>query len=151
MAIKASTGLRNALLTNTGLASAMSLGFINIYSGAAPASADMPATGTLLCVVSNNGGGTGLTFAASAAAGVLQKAAGEVWSGTNLAAGVAVGVVAGYYRHVAPGDTAGESSTEARLQGVIGIAGADMNMTSVNLASGAVQTLDFYTVSLPTF
>lgn len=146
MAIKASTGLRNALLTNTGLASAMNLGYINIYSGAAPASADAPATGTLLCVVSNNGGGTGLTFAASAAAGVLQKAAGEVWSGTNLAAGVA-----GYYRHVAPGDTAGESSTEARLQGVIGIAGADMNMTSVNLASGAVQTLDFYTVSLPTF
>lgn len=146
MALKASTGLRNKMITSSALTTAMNNGFINIYSGPPPLTADAAATGTLLCVISNNGGGGGLNFDPLAVAGVAQKLNSEVWVGTNLATGVA-----GYYRHVAPADTAGESSTEARLQGSTGVAGADMNLTSVNLAMGAVQTLDFYTVSLPTF
>lgn len=146
MALKASSGLRNKMATNMGLTSAMALGFINVYSGAGPATANDAATGTLLCVISNNGGATGLTFEATAVDGVVQKAIAEVWSGTNLATGVA-----GYYRHVAAGDTAASSTTEARIQGTVGTSGADMNMTSVNLASGATQTLDFYTINLPTF
>ena len=145
MAIKASTGLRDMLLSTGSLADALDLGFINIYSGAAPATADDAATGTLLCVISNNSTGTGLTFAA-AANGVLPKSDLEVWSGLNLEAGTA-----SYYRHVAVGDTAGLSTTEPRLQGTISVAGADMNMTSTNLAANATQTVDFYTVGLPTF
>lgn len=146
MAIKASVGLRNMLLSSSTLATAMAGGLIKIYSGAAPATASAAATGTLLCVVSNDSSGVGINFSGVAVGGVLQKSATEVWSGANTAAGVA-----GYYRHVASGDTGAESDTEPRLQGVIGVAGADMNMTSVNMVEGATQTVDYYTVSLPSF
>lgn len=145
MAIKASTGLRDKMLDVDSLAGVMNNGFINIYSGTAPATADAAATGTLLCVISVDGTGTGLTFGA-ANDGILPKHSTEVWSGTVMQTGVA-----GYYRHVAVGDTAAESTTAPRLQGIVGTVGADMNMTSTNLVTAAIQTLDFYTVALPTF
>lgn len=146
MAIKSSTGLRNALLSGGNLATVMAGGLIKIYSGAAPATADAATTGTLLCVVSDGSSGDGINFSSPAAGGVLPKSATELWSGVNTAAGVA-----GYYRHVAAADTGGVSDTEPRLQGVVGVAGADMNMTSVNMVQGATQTVDYYTVSLPSF
>lgn len=146
MTIKASTGLRNLLFDTDCLGAVLAYGFINIYSGPPPATADAEATGTLLCVVSNNSSGTGILFSNTAGNGVLPKNPDEVWSGVNVRAGVA-----GYYRHVSASDTASDSATEPRLQGAISTAGADMNLTSVNMAVGATQTVDFYTVGLPTF
>ena len=142
MANQSSTGLRNAMLATTSLAASLTGGSIKMYSGAPPASADAAASGTLLCTLKN--AGVGLTFGA-VADGVLPKEPAEVWSGVNAASGVAT-----HYRHVAASDTGAESSTEARIQGVIGVAGADMNLTNVALVSGASQTLDFYTINLPT-
>ena len=77
--------------------------------------------------------------------GVASKPTGEVWSGVNVAAGPA-----SFYRHVAPGDDGTLSTTQARVQGRIATAGADMNFTSTALVSGATQTVDFYTLALPT-
>ena len=145
MAIKASTGLRNGLLNSTGLSTALDGGFINIYSGPPPADADAAATGTLLCVISESGTGGGLHFD-TPADGILPKDSAEVWHGTNLATGVA-----GYYRHVSAADTGGVSVTQPRLQGTIGTAGYDMNLSSTSLTAAAIQTMDYYTVSLPTF
>jgi hypothetical protein len=144
MAIKISTGLANKLLDTGSLKSIFAAGFLKIYSGSAPADADAAATGTLLCTVSINSTGTGVNFDTAAAAGVLAKAPGEVWSGTNAATGTA-----GYFRHVAVGDTAGSSTTQARIQGTVGVTGADLNLTSVSLTSGATQVIDFYTVAAP--
>ena len=62
---------------------------------------------TLLCAVTVNSTGTGINFDTAASGGVLQKAPGEVWSGVNVATGVA-----SFYRHVAAGD-AGDASTWA--------------------------------------
>lgn len=143
--LKASTGLRNQLMDTGPLRTLLNLGFIKLYSGAPPASADAAVTGTLLCTITNAGTATGLTMEAAAVDGVLAKAAGEVWSGVNAAGGVA-----GYYRHVAPGDTGALSTTLARVQGSIAISGADMNLTNTTLSSGAAQTVDFYTLQLPT-
>ena len=145
MALKASTGLRNKLLDTNPLRTVMNLGFIKIYSGAVPTDADAAVTGTLLVTISNASGGTGLTFAASAAAGVIAKTSGETWSGVNAAGGVA-----SYYRHVASGDTGAVSTTEARVQGLIGVSGSDMNLTNTTLTNGATQTVDYYTLNLPT-
>lgn len=143
MTIKVSTGLRNAVLGTSSLDAALDLGFIKIYSGAAPASADDAATGTLLCTISVNSTGTGLTFDAPSG-GVMAKAAAEVWSGVNAASGTAA-----YYRHVGPADTGALSTTEPRLQGSVGTSGADLNLSSVGLTAAATQTIDYYTVAWP--
>lgn len=145
MALQASTGLRNKLLDTGSLKSLMALGSIKIYSGAIPANADAAVTGTLLCTITLNSTATGLSMAAAAAAGVLEKLSSETWSGVNAASGTAT-----YYRHVAVGDTGALSTTEARLQGLVGTVGVEMNLSSTTLTSGATQTLDFYSVQLPT-
>lgn len=146
MTLKASTGLRNKLMDTAPLRTVLNLGFVKIYAGAAPATADDAiGAATLLCTLSNDSTGTGLTFEAAASAGNLVKKASEVWSGINVAGGVAT-----FYRHVAVGDTATSSATEARVQGAVGLSGADMNMTSTTLSNGATQTLDFYLLNLPT-
>lgn len=147
MTIKTSTGLRNKILDTGSLKSRLALGFIKIYSGAEPATADAAVTGTLLSTISVSGGGTGLSLDTTAAAGVLAKSA-AVWSGAIVATGTA-----GYYRFSAAGDTGASSATEERIQGSVGMAGADLNLSSTALtinASLSAQTIDYFVVSLPT-
>lgn len=146
MTLKASTGLRNKLLDTGSLRSILDLGSLKMYSGTVPASADDAlGSATLLTTITNDSTATGLTMDAAAVAGVLAKASAEVWSGVNVASGTAT-----FYRHVAVGDTGVSSTTQARVQGTIALAGADMNLTSTTLANGATQTVDFYTLNLPT-
>lgn len=56
MTMRLSTGLRNFLNKEGSFDDAMRNGWIEIYSGAQPASADAAATGTLLCTISNAAG-----------------------------------------------------------------------------------------------
>lgn len=146
MAIKASTGLRNKLLDTNPLRTALASGFIKIYSGTVPASADEAISGgnTLLCTISVNSAGTGLTFEAAAVNGTIVKNASEVWSGTNVATGTAT-----FYRHVTASDTGALSTSESRIQGEVGLAGTDMVLSSTSLTSGATQTIDYYAINLP--
>lgn len=145
MAIKASLGLRNKMLDTSSFDAQMNLGFLRIFTGAGPASADDAESGTLLVIISLGSTGTGISFAAAASGGVIQKASAETWSGVNVATGTA-----GYYRFVAPGDTGLASSTESRIQGTVATAGADLNLSSTSLISGATQTIDFFAVAFPT-
>ena len=147
MALKLSTGLRNKILDNGSLKALLAGGLIKIYSGTPPAAADDAIGGgnTLLCTVSLNSTGTGINFDTNAANGTLSKAPGEVWSGVNANTGTA-----SFYRHVAAGDTSGSSATEARLQGLVGTSGAELNLSSVALVAAATQTIDYYSVTLPT-
>ncbi len=145
MTIKTSTGLRNAMLDSESLKDALHLGTLKIYAGTVPANADAALGGaTLLCTVSNASGGTGLTMEAAAVDGVLVKESSEVWSGVNAATGVAT-----FYRFVAVGDDGTSSTTQARVQGTVGTAGADLNLSSTSLVSAATQTVDFYSIALP--
>lgn len=146
MTIKASTGLRNSVMVTGSLRAALANGFIKIYDGTEPATADAALGGaTLLCTISVAAGGTGITLDSTAVDGVASKPTGTVWSGVNAATGTAR-----FYRHVAPGDDGSLSTTQARVQGRISTAGADINLTSTALTSGATQTLDYYTLALPT-
>ena len=78
---KFSTGLRNAMLANSSLASALATGLVKIYAGTPPASADAAlGAATLLCTVSTNSTGTALAFETAAVNGVLSKKAADVWS-----------------------------------------------------------------------
>lgn len=149
MAFKASTGLRNAILDTASVKATLALGFINIYSGPEPLTADdaigSQGTNVLLCTISVSGGGGGLSFDTAASAGSLAKAPAEVWKGTNVASGTA-----SFYRHVAVGDTAASSTTEARIQGSIGTSGKELNLSDTGLTVGAEQSIDHYVVSHPT-
>lgn len=144
MTLKVSTGLRNKLMDTNPLKTIFAAGFIKIYGGTVPADADAAVTGTLLCTISNNSTGTGINFDTSASGGVLSKAPAETWSGTNAATGTAT-----YYRHIAVGDDGTLSTSQARIQGLVSTVGADMNLSSVSLTSGASQAIDYYSVTLP--
>ncbi len=147
MSAKASTGLRNGMLDSGSLKSQLDAGFIKLYGGTVPATADAAIGGaTLLCTLSINSTGVGINFDTTATGDVLSKAPGEIWSGTNAASGTAT-----FYRHVAAADDGTLSTTAPRLQGTIAVAGGDINLSSVALVNGATQTLAYYSVTLPTF
>ncbi len=143
MSVKVSTGLRNALLDSSGLKAILDGGFLDIYSGAVPASADAAISGaTLLCRVSN--GGSGLTFDDAAVGGVLSKNASEVWQGLNVASGTAA-----FFRFVTAADTGAASDSEPRIQGTVGVLGADLNISNTSLTVSAPQAVQFFYVALP--
>lgn len=146
MAIKESTGLRNYRQVTGSLCAALTAGFIHIYDGAEPATADAALGGaTLLCTISVASSGTGITLDAVAVDGVASKPSGVVWSGENVATGTAR-----FYRYVAPGDDGTLSTTQCRVQGRIAVAGADINMTSTSLVLGGIQPLPHFTLAQPT-
>jgi hypothetical protein len=128
-------------------------GVIRIYSGSAPSTADASVTGTLLVEISVSSGtfahGTaanGLEFGA-AASGVIAKASGETWSGSAAASGTA-----GYFRLLGnPADSGALDTALPRIQGSIGTSGADLNMTSTSITSGATYTIDTFQLTLPAY
>ena len=147
MTMRISTGMRNRMLDGGaagGVKGALNLCKINMYQGSQPASADAGATGTLLGTVTVNGAGTGLTWDA-AVAGVISKAAAEVWRFTGLADGIA-----GWFRIWPAGDTpTNASSTAPRIDGAIANSGAEINLSNVNIVTGVVTTVDNVALTLP--
>ena len=148
MALLVSTGLKNALLDSSSLKAALADGFIHIYScavGDIPASANdaITASHTKLLTVYGDGTSAGLNLG-TASDGVIGKDAGESWAGTVLATGNAV-----FFRFVGASDTAALSTSEPRLQGRVGLAGAELNISSVTLTSGNTQAINFLAISLP--
>jgi hypothetical protein len=76
--------------------------------------------------------------------GVIAKAGGETVSGTGVADGAA-----SYFRYVTSEDTGADSSTERRLQGSCGTAGADLEMTSIQIYTGQPNTQDGLQLTVP--
>jgi hypothetical protein len=150
MALRFSTALRNATIGTVGMAGALSTGVIEIYTGAQPASANDPVSGTLLGTVTLNGAAftpgsatNGLTFAA-AADGAVSKSATN-WQFTGLATGSA-----GWFRFKGNAVDAGGSSTSAiRLDGSIATSGGDMTIGNINVTVGAPNTVDQFVLTYP--
>lgn len=146
MSFKVSTGLRNAMLATANFKTSMDLGFLRIYKGAEPASADDSLSSAgLLVEISVDALGTGLTFDAAAVSGILAKAPAETWQGTNSDSGTAT-----FFRFVQPADTGGAVPAELRVQGTVGVVGAELNLSNIALTLGAVQTINHFNVALPT-
>jgi len=143
--LQASTALRNYMLATGSFAAALAGGFIKIYAGVPPATADSALSGnTLLTTITLNGDGvTGLTMATTAASGAISKP-NAVWQGTNAATGTAT-----FWRFVLTADTGAAITTEIRLQGNAATAGAELVMTNIALTSGATQNIDYFAVALP--
>jgi hypothetical protein len=146
MSFKVSTALRDYMLDTGSFKNAMDLGFLKIYSGTEPASAnDSLASAVLLCTISVSAGATGLSFEAAAVNGILSKATADTWQGVNVGSGAA-----SFFRFVTPADTGVSSTTESRVQGSVGTVGSDLNLSSVALTSAATQTINHFNVALPT-
>ena len=146
MAIRFSTGLRNAALDSTGVRAAMASGVIRIYSGAQPVSADNAVQGTLLMEITVDGGAfnhgsptNGLNFDAAVGA-LLSKAVGETWRGTGVADGTA-----GWFRFSGnPLDDGSASTTLARIDGIAAKTGGDLAVSNVTIVTGAPNTVDIW-------
>lgn len=77
------------------------------------------------------------------AAGVIAKNS-DIWSGVAVASGTA-----GYFRVVTSADSGSSSSTDVRMQGNVSTSGADLNLSNLNIVSGATQTIDTFELTLP--
>lgn len=145
---KFSTGLRNGMLATSSFKTLVDGGRLYLYAGTEPATADAAiGSATLLATLTESGDGTtGLTFG-TASAGVISKAAAEVWSTTSIT----TGGVAAFWRLQAS-DDAGDASTSAvRVQGTIGGVDADMLLGNTTLVSGEPFSLSYFNVALPTY
>lgn len=140
MAVRLSTGLRNAAIDGGIGAAFDTTGRINVYTGAQPASADTAASGTLL--------GT-LTMSADAFAAATGGAAAinAVTSDTSADASG----TAGYVRFYRTGDTApgsaGNGTTDRRLDLLIG---TDITIDNAAIVAGGTISMTSYTITQPT-
>ncbi|MHC1787887.1 hypothetical protein [Solidesulfovibrio sp.] len=153
MALKFSTGLRNALLDAGSFQDVLANGVMYLYSGAQPTDPDAAATGSLLLKITVASGafshGTttnGLNFGA-AVAGVLPKSTSEIWSGVCVAAGTI-----GWFRfcaNAADSEPTDADTVRKSFDGSIASSGAQLLMSSVTVAIGDTRTIDSFTVTLP--
>lgn len=142
MTISTSTGLRASMLLGPGVKPTLDGGEIRIYAGITPASADDGlGAATLLSTVKLDGT-TGLTFDDSTA-GLLKIPASANWFGTNSATGVAT-----FYRICLPSDTGSASTTAPRVQGSVGVVGADLNLDTVSLVSGLETPIRSFNIGI---
>lgn len=142
--MKRSTGLRNHLLVTGSLKSALDGKVINVYSGTPPASADEAVgAAVLLCVISVDALGGGVTLAASAANGQVTKNTSEVWEGEIVANGLA-----SFFRMCTAADDNGASNTAVRIQGTIALSGGDLDFADTNFVSGNARRLNYFVVSV---
>lgn len=144
MTARLSTGLVKSLMDTDSFKSIFALGFIDIYSGIQPPTADNAPTGTLLCTVYSDGASVGISWSATAPAGVLSKLGSQTWSGTTVAGGTA-----GWFRLRAPGDTNALSTTQPRYDGAIATSGAEMSLGNLAMLAGAPFILAAATFTLP--
>lgn len=157
MAAKFSTGLRSKLLNGPGLISALQGARLRVFCAASdpahadttrvdvPATADAAEAGTLMLECTIGGDGvTGATFV-DGGAGIAKLAAGQ----TLIApAGLADGPIH-YWRLVLDTDTHGESDTDVRVQGTVGLVTGEMLVTDVNIQAGAAWSLNHCSVEIP--
>lgn len=165
---KISVALANGLLQGSSVKEQLDGGFIYFFAGPVPANADdaldMVGSHTQLAkiaadAVPADAGTVGLNFEASASGGSIVKSATQTWAGKvnfdgkdAASAGVSP-LVATFFRHVAAADTgrgAGSGSTP-RIQGTLGVQGADINLASVSLSDNNTNTTGIatYEVRLP--
>jgi len=132
----------------------MDLGVLEIWSGSQPASAEDAESGSVLVRITDasatyteTGAGTnGLTFA-SGTGGAISKTAAQVWSGAASATGTA-----GWFRFYAKAYDVGVDSGDesfVRMDGQVGTSGAQLNLHSLSIVSGATTTIDQFTLTDP--
>lgn len=166
MTIRISAALANALLAGSGVKDELDGGFLFIFSGPVPATADaaldMDNDHTQLCKIGADtpaeaNPSTGLTFDAPSAA-VLAKAAAETWTCVIAFDGADDGdptLTPTFFRFCGPGDTgrgAGDGTTP-RIQGTVAgpAAAADLNLGTNTLTDNTsnTQSIGLFQIRVP--
>jgi hypothetical protein len=142
MALRLSTGARNGLAGSKGFEELFNGGFIGLFSGSQPASADNAEGGGLLATISSSSG-TGGIILGTAGGGIITKDA-SVMSGT-----CGTGGVAGWFRLYDSNKTTGSSGTAVRMDGNFGVSGSDMVAANTTLVAGATTTIDEFSLTVP--
>lgn len=157
MATSFSLALRNAILQGSSVKEELDGGFIYVFAGTVPATADtaldMATVHTQLVkiaadAVPADAGVVGLNWETAAVNGALPKETTETWAGKinfvgfdSAQAGVAP-LTATFFRICEAADNgqaAGGAST-SRIQGAINTAGAELNVTSTALSDNGTNT-----------
>ena len=145
MAIKLSSGLRDHMLVTGSFKAGLDGGVMRIYAGTIPAAADDAlASATLLCTISLDATGTGITFESTVTAGILVKKAAEIWRGQIATSGTAT-----FFRFVPIADDGTASTTAKRIQGTVNVVGADLNFSSVSFVAPNYKIIDSLNVTIP--
>ena len=133
-------------------------GKLYLYCGTPPANADaaldMVASHTLLCVITNNDTGTGLTFQ-TPTDNNLNKATSETWSGTASFSGKDAAtstLTPTFFRFCPAGDNgqgAADTSTGYRIQGSVSgpSGGGEMELLSTTITNGALVPAGLFRVT----
>lgn len=136
MATKIPTASRNAAANGAVdlLDAGTGAGYVNIYSGTQPASANDAATGTLLATLTLNDPAFG-----AAAVGVKTCAVTPEVTTTGITPGVA-----GWFRGF-------DSAAAVVIDGECGAvsSGAEMELSNTSIATGQIVTLVSWTVTMP--
>lgn len=144
MAFKFSKELRRQQCVTGSLKSILDGSVIRIYGGVPPVSVDDPVTNNeLLCEISVDSSGQGVTFESSASDAVLVKSLDEVWSGNNIETGTAT-----FFRFVKPTDSGLGNNQEVRIQGTVGGPADDLTISNSSLIKGAPQRLEYFAIAL---
>lgn len=131
---------------------------IDIYDGSRPATADLTESGNKLLPITLNGGAfvagedtNGLNLG-DFSGNTLKRAtdpetdATEVWKGDGIAAGTA-----GYARWYNNAKVAGASSSAIRMDGVVAVSGADLNMVNgTTIAIGVASEVSDVSMTMAT-
>ena len=149
MALNFSTGFKNELLATNSVKTIFDDGYIAYYSGTVPDDADAALGGaTELVEFSDDGAaageGNGLDLDTAAVGGALAKAPAQTWKGT---AGASSAVV--FFRWYQLGDDGLLSTTQPRIQGLVGGGGSDLFVTSTTITSAVEYTIDMFSLSIP--
>jgi len=153
--VKISDALANKLLEAFSLKELLDGGFISVYGGTVPATADTAlnlAVGTGVhtrLVQITAPAGAGLTLLSPAAGRAITKTS-AVWSGINTFVGKITGAGtenATFFRWHPAADVDGGAggsgvggSTDYRIQGLVSTSGADLNLTSISITDNGSAT-----------
>jgi len=142
MAIKISTGLRNAAADGIGTAMDTT-GRINIYSGAPPADPQAVAAGTLLATLTMAADAFGVAATGAIAAGAITGDSSADATGT-----------AGWFRMYKTADTAPNLAggvADKRVDGTVTATagGGDITFDSVSFVAGGVINMTGFTLTVP--
>ncbi len=143
-----STGYKNAVAE--AVRTALDYGVIHLYTGAKPASPNDAESGSLLAVITNNGGAftpgqqtNGLRFGA-AVDGVIAILAGQTW---KTDACLATGQV-GWGRLYANARVQGASTTAIRVDFTVSTSGADLNLVTTQCNAGLPFVIQNFSIQV---
>ena len=129
----------------------LKFGYLKIFTGSQPASADAVETGSLLVKITDTSGGhtvalgtNGLQFNDDAIDNKLSKLSTQTWSGVPGATNTA-----GWFRFYDRNGVEGASTTEIRFDGACGLSLSQLNLATLSIQESVEFLINGFDITLP--